>query len=155
MSVLARPSSATIRHLNHHAQSRVLLTEYFSVLDGNRQAIRQRLEPTLKRWIASGKIIVIFGAGENGRFVLEHTAVRSAKKVLFCDSDEAMQGCTVLGVPVISPRALSQLDLAGVVIAKLDYQEDMARTVMSMGTPGQSILSLYEYSYRHTSSPSC
>lgn len=155
MSLLVKPVCPISAPVSHYARSIAFLTEYFSVLGENIETIRGRLEPTLARWIASGKDVVIFGAGENGRFLLEYTTVRNARKLLFCDSDKAMQGRTVLGIHVISPQELAKLDVAGVVIASLDYQEDMIRVVASMGIPHQSILSLYEYSYRHTSSPSC
>lgn len=144
MRFVARTSAPLTSRTNWAAQSRRHLDAYF----GRRRAILADMNASVRRWAqeAAGRRgpCVIFGAGENGRVLLSETPIRKLfPDLAFSDNNTSLHGRTVDGLRVLKPQELPALDPALVITASIDYQEDMARQLESLGISCERIVKLY------------
>lgn len=129
---------------NFSEQSRDILVNYFMRRDGLLEKIENRVQAWLKETIDLPGPIVIFGAGENGRILRSTSVMGSGRELYFCDNSVALHGRKIEGVEVLSPNLAASLKPALVIAASIDYQNDMARQMASLGVPADRIVKLYE-----------
>lgn len=131
---------------NCYHLSRQVLKSYFDTLNINIEIIQKRLRPLIRKSNKSRKGIVIFGAGENGQFIVENTNIcQQAAKVYFCDSNKNLRGKEIKGIRVLSPSEITDLDFCAVIVATIDYQEDIVFTLKTLNVDTQKIFTLYDY----------
>jgi len=66
------------------------------------------------------------GAGENCRFIIENTDILKKCKVAIYDSDEMLWGKRIYHSTIKSPLMMRSNNLSFVILASIDYQDDMA-----------------------------
>lgn len=140
----ASPGLVAKRGPSRLKQGLSAMNRYFRRRDAMLPRIEKRVagfRPALSR--NSGPV-VIFGAGENGRIVINTSLGRNGHELLFCDNNAALCGRRVEGRRVIAPRQVPGLKPALVIAASIDYQDDMVRQMRDLGVPPERIVKLYE-----------
>lgn len=130
---------------NYYNLSRQILKNYFDTLHRNNEMLQKRLKPLIEESHKTKKGIVIFGAGENGQFIVENTNIcQQAAKVWFCDSNKDLSGKEMKGIRVFAPSEITNLEFCAVIVASIDYQEDMVRTLQKLNIGTERIFKLYD-----------
>ncbi len=101
----------------------------------------QRLEEKIYLW--QGEKILLHGAGEHSRGVLERVQWGNAKFLGFSDRSERSQAEGFLGYPVISPERIVDSGATKVVISSFCFQEEIFSELTGMNLPGVEIVKLY------------
>ena len=145
MRVAATPAAkADAGQPRLYAKSRRLLDTYFT----RRKKIVRRIDRRVRGWLkALGDRpgpVVIFGAGENGRILRSTSLMQAGRELYFCDNNAAIEGSEIEGLRVLAPAQAAARKPALVIAASIDYQDDMARQMRSLGVPAGRLVKLYE-----------
>ena len=88
------------------------------------------------------KSIVLFGAAETGKYILELLRNQGADIQCFCDNDLSLQGKNVNGVKVLSPAdAAQQYFDALFIIASVNYRKEIQKQLIDLGIDNKNIVS--------------
>lgn len=90
----------------------------------------------------SGKRVIIFGAGYSGKSALSLLRSRGIPVDYFCDNDLNKQNGGIEGVPVISPKELSERNLIKdyvIIIGVRFAYEEIYDSLIAMGVPAGNI----------------
>lgn len=121
------------------------INHYFERRNEMLERIKHRIEELLVEIKELSGPVVIFGAGENGRIVIDTSLAGSGRKMYFCDNNPETIGLKIDGYEVVSPDRVPELRPALVIAASIDYQEDMVQQMRTLGVPHTRIVKLYNF----------
>jgi hypothetical protein len=147
MLVVAKPieQKNSFSFTNYYSRSKSLLEAYFSHRQEKIQMLRQRIESFIDSF---GRAVccVIFGAGENGKMILSDTnIIQKTHRLYFIDNNSSLQGSRVCGIEVYSPGAIHELHSDCVILASIDYQDDMETELINRGYSPEKIIKAYDF----------
>jgi predicted aldo/keto reductase-like oxidoreductase len=87
----------------------------------------------LKSTMASGKQLVLFGAGVDGKRAWEALSESGIAVSFFCDNSIKLHGTRICGVPVISPNELDGLNDSIVVITSSLHHDEIKSQLDALG----------------------
>lgn len=148
MSVLARPrkiNNSNFPLKNFYNDSKKMLDIYFDSLEANKKKVIDSINDIIDRAIGENKDIGIMGTGENCRFIVENTDILKKSRVHFYDSNPALWGKRFCGKAIKSPSKIPIENLSVIILASIEYQNDMAAYLLSLGVKK----SLLRYMYKN------
>ncbi|MFQ5559548.1 MAG: cobalamin-dependent protein, partial [Nitrospinota bacterium] len=101
----------------------------------------KRLEAKLEKW--KGEKILLYGAGEHSRQVLNRVRFSGVDFLGFVDRAPTMQQKEFLGYSVFSPEKCGELTAARVVISSFSFQEEIFEALSNLSLNGTEIVRLY------------
>ena len=92
----------------------------------------QRIDRTLKSYLAGQDRIVLWGAGQLAMKLLDLPSLRQKKVVAVIDTNPVLHGKRLAGAPVIPPGALNDRT-APIIIATLLHDNEIALRIQQLG----------------------
>ena len=92
------------------------------------------------RLLLSKERVAIMGCGDNGLGVLS-LLLRLNQNTVIClsDNDSKKWGLQIMGIPVVSPQEMAQLDLDAIVIANANYVTEIKKQLEELSVPENEI----------------
>jgi hypothetical protein len=104
----------------------------------------------LTRIFGSLPVVVVFGVGYFcNKFLSDHPDIDNLFNLIgFCDNDRAKHGQTKHGRPIFAPNELLHLEFDHVLIATMDYHDEVHAQLTGMGLPAEKMLPLDVFRYK-------
>lgn len=93
------------------------------------------LDTQVRRVLAVGEPIVVWGTGQLAMKLLCHTALGDARIVAFVDGNPIKTGKKLRGVPVVGPSALAADPQAPILITTMRREHEIRRELTALGLP--------------------
>lgn len=125
------------------ARCRDAVRSYVEARAGFVDHLRERIDKELAGWLENRRRIAIYGAGYHTECLLDATPLAKADLVALVDGNPSKQGREVFGLPVVSPRDLSELKPDVVVISSYDFQTEMIEALARVGLGELPVVAFY------------
>ncbi|MBF0470576.1 MAG: glycosyltransferase [Gammaproteobacteria bacterium] len=105
---------------------------------------QQRARQLLRQWGASGARIIIYGAGQHTRDLLQQTVIGEARVVALTDSDRSLYGGERWGYPVVSLQEALSMGGDVVLISSAFHQDAIGRQLQRLLPSSVTMVPFYE-----------
>jgi glycosyltransferase involved in cell wall biosynthesis len=107
------------------------------------QTLVERIDRWVVLWRRQDARIVVYGAGQHTRQLLETSRLKDARIIALADSETELAGRSRFGYPVVSPAEIAELRPDVVLISSATYQDPIYDRVRHLNAIGVEIVRPY------------
>jgi len=89
-------------------------------------------------------VIALYGASDTSRSIIEYLKNKTIETICFIDDDPKKQGTEFLGLPIVSPAGIKELEIDAIIISTVEFQEEIAGKIKALFGNQYRILTLFK-----------